>query len=71
MIGSGQVTSYYVITGTASDRLFEESMFSATLIAAFDWNGEILHDLGQLMTTSDICHCIMTIERSSEVTDLG
>ena len=36
-----------MISGTASDRLFKEnSVGSATGLAAIDWNGDIMHDLG-------------------------
>ena len=38
-------------------------MFSATKLAAIDWNEDITHDLAQKITTFDI-------QRSSEVTDL-
>ena len=48
-------------------------MFSAMEIAAtcIGWNGGIIHSLGQEMTTSDLCHCILTFQRSNEVIDLG
>ena len=46
---------YDVIRGTeASDRLFKGIVFSATGLAAIDWNGDIVHDLGQQMTTCDL-----------------
>ena len=35
-------------------------MFSAMELAAIDWNGDIMHGLGQQMTTSDLWHCILT-----------
>ena len=63
--------SYEVIRVTVSDRLFKEIVFSATEIAAIDWNEDIMHGLGQRMTTSDLWFCILTFQRSSEVTDLG
>ena len=40
--------------GTASDRFLEEIMFSATELAAIDLNEDIMHDLGQQITTSDL-----------------
>ena len=40
--------------GTASDRLFKEIVFQGTEPAAIDGNGDIMHDLGQNMTTSDL-----------------
>ena len=39
--------SYDVIRGTASDRLFKEIVFSATELAAINWNLDIMHDGGQ------------------------
>ena len=36
--------------GTASDRLFKKIVFKATGLAVIDWNGDIIHDLGQNMT---------------------
>ena len=68
--GKVRSPSYDVIRGTASGRLFNEIVFSATGLAAIDWNGDIMHDLGQHMTKCDLWHCIMTFQRSSEVTDL-
>ena len=69
----GQVRprNYDVIRGTASDRLFKKIVYSATELAAIDWNGDIMHGLGQQMTTSDLWHCILTFQRSSEVTYIG
>ena len=57
LTGSGHViepSSYDIIRGTASGRLFNEIVFSATGLAAIDWNGDIMHDLGQHMTTCDL-----------------
>ena len=62
--------SYDVIRGTASHRLFKEIVFSAAGLAAIDWNGDIMRGLGQHMTKCDLWHCIMTFQRSPEVTDL-
>ena len=62
LTGSGKSRSYYVIRGTASDGLLKEIVFSATELAAIDWNGDIMHDLGQNMTTSDLRHCILTFK---------
>ena len=42
--------SYDVIRGTTSDRLFKAIVFSATGLAATDWNREIMYDLGQHKT---------------------
>ena len=34
--------------------IFTEIVFSAALLAAIDLNGDIMRDLGQKMTTSDL-----------------
>ena len=51
----GQVRSrsYYAIRGTDSDRLFRETVFSATELAVIGWNGYIMYDLGPKMTEDD------------------
>ena len=45
---------YDVIRGAASNRLFKEIVFLATEFAAIDRNGDIMHDLGQNMATSNL-----------------
>ena len=70
-LGQFRPQSYDVIRGIASNRLFKEIVFSATEFAANDWNGDIMHGFGQLMTTSELGHWILTFQRSSEVTHLG
>ena len=58
----GQVISqsYDVIRGAASNRFFKDIVFLATLLAAIDRNENIMHGLGQEMTTPDLWHCILT-----------
>ena len=48
-----------MIRGTASGRLFKEIVFSATKLAAINWNGDVIHDLGQRRPhlTFDITSC--------------
>ena len=46
--------SYDVTRGTTSGRLFGEIVFSATELAVIDWNGDIMHELGQNMTKCDL-----------------
>ena len=72
-VRSGQVRSprHDVIRGSASDRFLREIVFSTTQIAVINRNGDIMHGLGQHMTTCDISHCILIFQRSSEVNDLG
>ena len=70
MTGQARSPSYDVIRGTASDLLFKKIVFSATGLAAIDWDRDITHDLGQQITKCDLRHCIMTFQRSSEVIDL-
>ena len=69
MSGSGQVL-IFVISRATSDRFFTEITFSATELVTIDWNGDILRDLDQNMTISDLRHRIFTFRRSSEVADL-
>ena len=69
-IGQVRSRSYDVLKGTASDRLSKDIVFSATDLAIIDCDGDIMHDLGQKMTTSNLWHCILTFQRSSEITDL-
>ena len=54
--GPGQVRSriYDVIRGIASGRLLKEIVFSAKELAAIDWYGDIMHGLGQHMTTCEL-----------------
>ena len=54
MTGSVRSRSYDVIRGITSYQLFKEIVFSATELAAVDWNGVIMHDLGQKMTISGL-----------------
>ena len=56
---------------TASYRFFKKIVFSATYLDAIDRNVNIMHGLGQQMTTSDLSHWILIFQRSSEVTDIG
>ena len=51
----GQVRwrSYGVIRDTCSRRVFNGIVVSATELSVTDWNGDIMHDSGQTMTTSD------------------
>ena len=63
--------SYDVLSGTASDRFLKKIVLSAIQFAVIDRNGDIMHDLCQHMTTCDLLHCILTFQRTSEVTDLG
>ena len=53
--GQVRIRSYDVIRGRASDRLFKET--NTTELAIIDWNRDVMHDLGQNMTTSDLWHC--------------
>ena len=58
--GPGQVRLqiYDVIRGTVSDRPFKEIVFSVTELAAIGWKGDIMHVLGQQMTTSSAGHLL-------------
>ena len=62
--------SYDAISATACDHFFKEIIFSAMGLAAIEWNGDIVHDLGQHTTKCDLWYCKMTFQRSSQVTDL-
>ena len=53
LTGSGQVTELWHHKRTAFDRLFRDIVCSATELAAIDWNGDIMNNLGQQMTTPD------------------
>ena len=67
--------SYGVIRAQTSEWSFTEVVFSPTcllhLLAPIDWSGDIIRHLGHKMTTSGLWHCLLTLRRSSEITDLG
>ena len=55
---------YDVIRGTTSGRFFTEFVFSDTKLPVIDLN-EDMRVLGEKMTKSDLSHCMLTFQRSS------
>ena len=59
--GPGQVRSYDTIKGTASS-IFFLLQNSFQQLVAIEWNGDIMHDLGQKMATSDQWHAFSSFD---------
>ena len=68
---SGQVTELWRHKRRSLRPIFQRNGASAAELDAIDWLGDIMSHSGQKMTTSDLWHCILTFQMSSDVNDLG
>ena len=71
LTGSGQVTELWRHKSNNIRPIFHGNRDFSNVLVAVDWNGDIMRDLGQNMSISDLRHCILTFRRSfeSQVTD--
>ena len=66
--GHRAMTSYKIQPST---ELSTRSGFRQLSMSTTDWNGGIIHNVGQKMNTPDLWHCILIFGRSFEVINLG